>query len=170
MGQPITRQCTSLSKEEILKKLENLILKKIISESSSSESSFEEIDKKIYEHLKFVEDALDLSDETLIPYLGKYDIKILCKLLNSKCLLKKEIGPPIKYFKSCREKIKSFDEKPAKIKASVDEKQCQVCGTSPCNCCKRCKNLKTLCICKVSDQFLQNIILIYFLLIKTCQI
>jgi len=38
------------------------------------------------------------------------------------------------------------------------DKQCQVCGTSPCNCCKRCKNLKTGCTCKVSDQFLQGTI------------
>lgn len=38
------------------------------------------------------------------------------------------------------------------------DKQCQVCGTSPCNCCKRCKNLKTGCTCKVSDQFLQDTI------------
>ena len=38
------------------------------------------------------------------------------------------------------------------------DKQCQVCGTSPCNCCKRCKNLKTECTCKVNDQFLQDII------------
>jgi hypothetical protein len=101
MGNKIYKECIEDKNQDIVKKFNDKI-KKLRS------PNFEEINKSEYNTLLENQHVLiDDSVDSLIDTF-KNDKKKLCALLSkTKCLVKKNTGPQIKYFKSCLEKTEN---------------------------------------------------------------